>query len=447
MSDKLKEFIQENREQFDVFEPGLAAWVLLSKALLKAKLIASSGIGGSLFVAIPVILVSAATVMVMKPELHSENKKLPAAKRSEKTEIIHSDPIKEKAIDEIIIVPEKVQNPVSVNPVILKEKITEEVPEKIEEPVLTTEPDDSTFKNVKVINLNCPGFKIDIKVCSQDIVSVERVKSGEVKGFYYDQGYSWDLQTDQNNSELNIKTVCTGKIDNKLVMGKKECMNKILVCIPRSKSYKITNKQSDLSLSGFDGESLQLISESGDISLIDIKAKLNLDSRSGDIDLENISGDLSVHSLSGDHHYNNMKGNITCNIISGDFELIGHTGDISINTVSGDQFFKESKGNIISHCTSGDMNLISCKGNVDLETKSGDVNAVNLSIIDSCSVKTLNGDLNIDLNEGIDEYSFNLKTTHGQIKLNTIISEDVLVINAGPRKITAYTLNGNQIFR
>ena len=168
---------------------------------------------------------------------------------------------------------------------------------------------------------------------------------------------------------------------------------------------------------------------SGDIDVKNINGNVKLKTISGDIKLEDIKGDVDCYTLSGDIRINN---------ISGEFNIVSKTGDINIDNI-------EKEGVIKTY--SGDLEIKD--GNFEkilLSTFSGDQRVDNVNINDSMEIKTMSGDIDIDLLTK--DIRILIETKSGEGKINyegkiTNIDRGEISFGDGSKKLFVKTISGD----
>jgi len=122
------------------------------------------------------------------------------------------------------------------------------------------------------------------------------------------------------------------------------------------------------------GSSLDIATESADVTGSGRFDDVDVRSASGDVRLEVVEGEASVKSVSGDVLIDSVAGEASVNSVSGDMVVgsIASTG--SLHTVSGDIEVRESLSSLHLKTISGDARVASAtEGEVTMQSVSGDL--------------------------------------------------------------------------
>lgn len=174
---------------------------------------------------------------------------------------------------------------------------------------------------------------------------------------------------------------------------------------------------------------------------------LSINNISGDIDVENINGDVKLKTVSGDIRLEDIKGDVDCytlsgdiriNNISGEFNITSKSGDISINNIEKEGFIKTYSGDL--KIKDGNFEKIL------LSTFSGDQRVDNVNINDSMEIKTMSGD--IDINLLTKDIKILIETKSGEGKINyegkiTNIDRGEMSFGEGNKKLFVKTISGD----
>lgn len=188
----------------------------------------------------------------------------------------------------------------------------------------------------------------------------------------------------------------------------------------------IDNSSGDVFISYLDAEESRIEASSGDITIKDAVADLDIETSSGDIELENVKGSIEVESSSGDQELFDINGDIDAEATSGDITVAGFLGDLELKATSGDLEFRKGKGSVEARTTSGEIDGagVELTGNANFDATSGnvDVNFVN----------------------PLEELSFDLSASSGDLEVGGRSSEKRLVIDRGGYKVRGVTSSGDQ---
>ena len=188
----------------------------------------------------------------------------------------------------------------------------------------------------------------------------------------------------------------------------------------------IDNSSGDVNVANLRASTSKIEASSGDITLRSIVANLDVETSSGDIDIDGLTGDSEIESTSGDQDIFNTKGNIETRASSGDITISGFNGKIKVQA------------------TSGDVEVRKGRGAVKARTSSGNIDGYAIELTDNCYFDATSGDIEIDFSNDLDDLSFDLTATSGDLEVGNRSGEKRLVIERGGIKITGTTSSGSQ---
>ncbi len=183
-------------------------------------------------------------------------------------------------------------------------------------------------------------------------------------------------------------------------------------------------------------EYINISTSSGDIKATDLNtAETYIKSTSGDIELGGNVGELTVNSTSGEVQLNSntVALNASVTTTSGEIRVSGDMGgDLKAHSTSGDISFSGCIAtDAVIDTNSGDIDakVIYFKS-TDINTTSGDVELEDSACAETCKIKTISGEINL---EYYDAKDYDLKSTSGEIEA-TIFS---------PKLYNIDTVSGN----
>ncbi|WP_420575219.1 DUF4097 family beta strand repeat-containing protein [Ekhidna sp.] len=188
----------------------------------------------------------------------------------------------------------------------------------------------------------------------------------------------------------------------------------------------IDNSSGDVNVANLRASSSNIEATSGDITLRSIVANLNVETSSGDIDIDGLTGDSEIESTSGDQEIYNSRGNIETRASSGDITISGFNGKIEIQA------------------TSGDVDVRKGVGALKIRTSSGEIDGYGIEVNDNCYFDATSGNIEMDFVNDLDDLSFDLTATSGDLEVGNRSGEKRLVIDRGGIKITGTTSSGDQ---
>lgn len=202
--------------------------------------------------------------------------------------------------------------------------------------------------------------------------------------------------------------------------------SKIELTIKEGVRLDIENSSGDVYVTGLDAEDSEIEATSGDITLKRIIANLEVETSSGDIDINGLVGELEMESTSGDQQIYNTEGNIDTRASSGDITISDFNGDLELEATSGDV---ELRGGI---------------GVVAVQTSSGNIDGNDIELTGNAYFKAGSGDVEIEFVNNIEDLSFDLTATSGNLDVGRRSGEKKLYIDRGGYKVVGVTSSGNQ---
>ncbi len=130
---------------------------------------------------------------------------------------------------------------------------------------------------------------------------------------------------------------------------------------------------------------------SGDIYFREIAGDAQISTSSGEITVERIDGDAEFSASSGDVRLRHAEGDVKISTSSGEIQVLGGSGTRIISASSGSITLADINGRFDLRTTSGEISVENGKGYGEAEASSGDV---------SVSLRSLEGDLDIDTTSG-----------------------------------------------
>jgi len=221
------------------------------------------------------------------------------------------------------------------------------------------------------------------------------------------------------------------KVDRKNNSGWNWNMNlttKIELTLPDNTTLRIENTSGDLKIVDYTAENLNVRTTSGDMNLRNVKSICRLKSTSGDLEARDLIGSVSMVSTSGDQEYRSINGNLDAEATSGDMELMKIMGAVQLSA------------------TSGDIDIDGLTGSLRVKTTSGEIDGDYITLNNDAYFKSTSGDIHITLKNELDELSFDLRATSGDLRVGGIRGEDNLSFRKGPIMIEGVSTSGDQTY-
>ena len=188
----------------------------------------------------------------------------------------------------------------------------------------------------------------------------------------------------------------------------------------------IDNSSGDINVANLRASSSKIEASSGDITLRSIISNLKVETSSGDIDIDGLTGDSEIESTSGDQDIFNTKGNIETRASSGDITISGFQGKIEVRATSGDLEIKKGYGSLRA------------------QTSSGDIDGYGIELNGDCYFDATSGDIEIDFVNDLEELSFDLTSSSGNLEVGNRSGEKRLMIDRGGIRVRGTTSAGSQ---
>ncbi|MEM9896393.1 MAG: DUF4097 family beta strand repeat-containing protein [Bacteroidota bacterium] len=201
---------------------------------------------------------------------------------------------------------------------------------------------------------------------------------------------------------------------------------RIDITLPDGVTLDIDNSSGDVFVSNMRNTRSEIKASSGDITVKNIISNLELSTSSGDIEVENLVGDSDIRSTSGDQSFSETKGNITTESTSGNIRFETFEGDLRVEATSGDLYFRKGKGGLKARTTSGE------------------IDGVYIEITKNTYFDSTSGNIEIDFENDVDELSFDLKSSSGDLEIGSKSGEGRFIIDRGGFKVTGVSSSGDQ---
>ena len=209
------------------------------------------------------------------------------------------------------------------------------------------------------------------------------------------------------------------------------------------KNYRINESRIDLTI--VDGVKLDIDNSSGDVIVANLRASSSrIEASSGEITLRNIIANLKVETSSGDIDIDGLTGDSDIESTSGDQEIYNTKGDIETRASSGDITVSGFDGKIEVQATSGDVEIRKGTGAIKARTSSGNIDGYAIEVNNNCYFDATSGSIEIDFANDLNDLSFDLTATSGDLEVGSKSGEKRLVMDNGGYKIIGTTSSGDQ---
>lgn len=477
MTDKLKTFIQEHKQELDAFEPSKDLWNKIDNRLdlnttkwIKSKWFSSLkyfGFSASVLFLAFIIFKNTETevstpAIFNKPEnknrslktgnkIPDENEKAAPGetqavevlkeKKSSANESALSAPLK-KMTGRLLPVPlmpgfQESENPdepkSDLTPVVYLEPSQEKYAKteirsksKDRHKIIT----DTLFSGVKRLEINGSYFDIKVLPAQDDLVHVQGEIYTESHGLVLNK-LDYKIKYEKKDSILIITVEKSA--GNTLIVGSFRQETVLNFSIPLTTDVEINNYSGDIVVSGLKSNSCYIKSNYGNVKMTDVQSEVDIKLTSGDLNLNGIIGQVRSEASYGNQQYENI------------------TGDLNLKSTSGDIRLKTITGNINVVSSYGDVRVDNSKGNLLINIQSGDIIGKNVNVTDHSQLKTKYGDIKIGLANNFNDLTFDLQSVYGDLKINKDNNifkseEGKLHLAQGKIIITGYTQSGDQYY-
>ena len=233
----------------------------------------------------------------------------------------------------------------------------------------------------------------------------------------------YEITSRLNGDEVEIRVVAERSNWN---WNNRITRSRLDLVLPENAVVFVDNSSGDIYARNIQSERIRFETSSGDIEVRNIRSEVRLNSTSGDIEVDEIIGNLDMESTSGDMEVSGVEGEVEAEATSGDVSLGGITGDLSVKT------------------TSGEIELRSIKGAISARSSSGDIEGYRIELTGDSNFRASSGDIDFSFVNDLDELSFDLESSSGDLRVGSKSSEDNLYIKQGGFWIEGVTSSGGQ---
>ncbi len=268
------------------------------------------------------------------------------------------------------------------------------------------------------------------------------------------------LEVEGSFVQVNLNGVSGDRISvNGQVEGPKRYQGEIEIRTKLNGSTLVVWVERPNSINGnFDGEInidvpkgtvVDAKNSSGSMYAKDLEAKdIDLRCSSGSLKVENIKGNISLKASSGSIKATGLMGNTIAKTSSGSLRIDNLNGNLEAKTSSGGLTLTgRIDGDVYARTSSGGIRLDRIKGSLDLQTSSGSIKGDYVELTGDSNFEATSGSINLNLENSLDNMSFNIRSSSGGIKVGDRRAEDHLTIRNGGLSVTARTSSGSISFR
>lgn len=237
-----------------------------------------------------------------------------------------------------------------------------------------------SLSGIEVVEVSVPDADVNIYPITGDEFDIA------LTGYYAKNEYGGNvnLSVEKAVNILNIKIIYP---NNRIIIINRDFNLDIGVPENYSGEIIVFSASGNIKISDFDLENLEAKTLSGEIEIENINNSRDslIKSASGDIDIKNLNSEnIKIESISGETEGNYIKS-------ENEFYSETSSGNIEIN------YLETNKGNFES--ISGGITLRNSKNINSVKTTSGKIEIEGYEINENLNLKTVSGDINLDLTE------------------------------------------------
>jgi DUF4097 and DUF4098 domain-containing protein YvlB len=203
----------------------------------------------------------------------------------------------------------------------------------------------------------------------------------------------------------------------------------IRIRAPHDITINLMTSSGNIAVEGFETDTIRLKASSGKIKAINLSARIDIASSSGSQDIQQCKGTLTIKSSSGRISVRDVAGNM------------------SVESSSGSQTYEEIDGNIKAKSSSGRITINKQTGALDLRATSGKLEGYEIKLTGDSSFQTSSGRISFELENDFDDFSFDLQSSSGALRVGKSRVKGTLIFGNGPIKITGKSSSGSQEYR
>ena len=221
----------------------------------------------------------------------------------------------------------------------------------------------------------------------------------------------------------------------------------ISIRAPRDITINVVTSSGNIAVDGFETDTIRLKSSSGKIKAVDLSARIDIMSSSGSQDIQQCKGRMNIKSSSGKISVRDVAGNISVESSSGSQKHEEVNGNIKAKSSSGRQSYEAITGDIAAVASSGSITIYEQTGSLDLRATSGRLEGRDIMLNSDSSFKTSSGKISFAFENDFDDFSFNLESSSGVLRVWQSRVKGTLMLGDGPIKITGKSSSGSQEYR
>lgn len=310
-----------------------------------------------------------------------------------------------------------------------------------------------SLPSVEKINVDTKFCRISVKQTDS-----ETTISGKLEAMVEENGYA--INIDEANNECNV-TVSVPQNGNTSFAGEIE------IAINKNVELNINTTSGFVDFNDLTNCNVTTTTIQGKINVKNCTGQMNITTKNGAITIDNIDGNMSFESSTGNITADKVNGNISFDTPDGAFTLSNAKGEFKCGTIAGTQTYSNINGILTCKGSSGAIKISSLSGTLNISTMNGAVNLYDIkadlhiattkglitgskyiTLTGSSDFNTVEGKVNLRLQNTKDELTFNLSSENSKASLiaKGTSKNKKLNIGKGNIVITGHSKTGSQIF-
>jgi DUF4097 and DUF4098 domain-containing protein YvlB len=299
---------------------------------------------------------------------------------------------------------------------------------------------DTIFRGIKRIEVKGEFCDVNVKTHSENYVILQgNIGNGcgdvLMLGRRIYKRKEYKLKFEKLGSLLKVWIESEKPAERVLIKGEVNEHSILNLTVPENMDMDIANSSGDIHVKDLTNKLLNFRTQFGDISVENIHSDLVLSSSSGNITANAITGDLKTVSSFGDQLLITIIGNIKLNSSSGNITVKCLTGNAEVHSSFGFQKFENITGNLVSVASSGDLIVKHLKGNASSRSSFGEQRYEDVE--GDISSNASSGDIKIKNSKGV----LTLGTSFGNITGKDVLLSSNSEFKTSSGDITLNLLN------
>jgi len=196
------------------------------------------------------------------------------------------------------------------------------------------------------------------------------------------------------------------------------------------------------------GVELRIDNSSGAVYVAGLDTgEVTIEVSSGRCEVEDVTAELDIAVSSGSLTLRSCDGVKTLKTSSGKISVRDAGGDIRANTSSGSQTYTGINGSIAAGASSGSISVTDQEGTLELRASSGSLRVEEVTLTGDSSFTTSSGSITVDFTNDLEDFSFDLRSSSGSIRVGGTRAKGKVVTGSGPIRLRGESSSGSQTYR